>query len=646
MPKPVEITTAYGRRYLLVGAGEVLSPGEDEALALVRAALAESSEVDALRRYFGERGADADADELARLLARELASGALVAIATDDGLTQGMWSPSEHDDWDDIPSLSELRPSETNHSLTLEIVDYTGLPYAELEVFVRDASGEARRVVLDDRGRWSADDLIGPGAVAVDLPPRMQLPPRMLRAQPLQGFVGGSADVPVTRQPRRPLSLRLDQAHRVVVQAPVAQPTTSFPSTLFASESSFPGPGIAHFIRYAQELTDRDLDARIGIFGHTDTTDDVQSNKLLAERRAQAAYALLTGEYEPFAAVAATEQWGLGVYQSMLRVLGCNPGAIDGEPGVQTSLAVNVFRRDYNRDAWHRGGRPRVFGTLPEGDELDAATLNAIVDAYHAEMSGRVKPARFAGPKHVGCGELNPIGDSHADNRRVTLAIYGADAPDAADYPCSAGDAAACQVDEGGVFRCRFYRERIREQSVTHELFPFWDFEWLRTHSGKAHLSVLTHLADTNDARFVVRRARPEADAQDSGDGPAPTDGREIAVVPGLIRNGVAYALWELGVVDPFAVSKWFDDAASGSLLREYAPYFFTVAAHDAWGRGAPPSYALERVTLSDASGPWAVGLTPPGDIVLVAPAELAAAEDRRVAAVRVPARATGAFQR
>ena len=314
--------------------------------------------------------------------------------------------------------------------------------------------------------------------------------------------------------------------------------------------------------------------------------------------------------------------------QAVLRALGCSPAAIDGERGQQTALAVRGFRRAYNRDAWHADVRPRAYADLPDGDALDEPTRKALLDAYHAEYSGRLDPARFLGPQHAGCGEFNPRGSKNADNRRVTLVVYGDDAPAPLDFPCRKNDAGACKIDGGAGskahFTCKFYRDHVDETDVDHELTPFWDLVWLRTHTGKAHLSALTHLPDTNDATFVVSVAPGGGQpSDDSGmDGAPPDVGVVVAKLPGLIRRGVAYALWDAGSdYDPFDQRHWFrlpSETRAPAWLAPYMPPIFTIVSGTQWGISEGPGFDLPKVRFSQAPPGAVLALRASGRLVLV----------------------------
>jgi hypothetical protein len=75
-------------------------------------------------------------------------------------------------------------------------------------------------------------------------------------------------------------------------------------------------------------------------------------------RRAEIAYAILTGDFDTFHAIASAEPWATDHYQALPRNLGANPGAIDGEEmGEMTRSALRLFRRDDNLGPFHRRSR-------------------------------------------------------------------------------------------------------------------------------------------------------------------------------------------------------------------------------------------------------------------------------------------------
>jgi hypothetical protein len=165
---------------------------------------------------------------------------------------------------------------------------------------------------------------------------------------------------------------------------------------------------------------------------------------------------------------------------------------------------------DFNAGVFHaKTSRPRSTTLTVGSEEFTDEIQEGLLDAFHADYAASIDPGRFLGPKASGCGEFNPTFETPEENRRLTLALYGADAPKSEEFPCERGNAGACEIDDGGAARCRFFRERIHETPTRVEE-PFWTFDWIKTPNGKAHLSALTSLPDTDDVRVeLVLHGKP-----------------------------------------------------------------------------------------------------------------------------------------
>jgi hypothetical protein len=580
---------------------------ESRARAVVRELAQEPGALEAMLREAGidpmpgTTEGDAEAE-----LVRALASGRVMLVRTDEMPRLGR--PAH--DVDPATPEEPIVPLAPTKSIRLSVVDYTGIPYAGLTVDIDFPDGHREKVTLDKLGRWYEEHVAGPGSCRVVFPSTVRLTAEGRRDPPLESFSARPTDLEIPPDAPRPQSLALGTTHRIVVQPPAVQTSYNFRGGLFAFDSAFPTAGISQLVKYAHESFSRDKNLKYGIFAHSDVRGDEGYNKHLADRRAKIAFAILTGDFETFQAVAKQEPWTTDHYQSLLRSLGANPGAIDGVAGDLTSLAVARFRRDYNLGLFHRfSAREPVFAALPDGDSLDDATKNAILDAWHADVAGALEPSLFAGPKFSGCGEFNPVGADDGENRRVTLAVYGSDAP--SDFPCQSGDVDACEVDSASGMRCRFYRERIREEQE-RDLEYFYDFEWLRTPTGKAHLSAITTLPDTNDAEIIVQLCESGAPEEESGKGDAiPKVGLELARIPALIRKGIAYGLWDYpDDWDPFDVGNWFGHPGAEEgrpWLPGYNPPAFGVRTSGNWGWGGTPGQRLDRIHFTRGGPPFVV---------------------------------------
>jgi len=509
---------------------------------------------------------------------------------------------------------------------------------AALLVHVRDASGNAvpdASVRLAGSARPGARAGADGDALVGDLPPGTYT-----AVVELDGY--RTATVEATLPPGAPAPVEIDAVLRRA-----GCDTLTLPGGCFPFDSSFPGPGVAEFLGHARAAAASDRARPLGVFGHADATGDLAHNKVLSDRRAKAVYALLTGDLALFDEVAEAEGWPLACYQAMLRGLGCNPGAIDGETGALTDAAVAAFQHEYGRDVYHRDGPARAHPPLDATGTLDDATRAALRDAYVAYHSVRLPADRFLGPRCSGCSELNPVSDTGRENRRVTIAIWGSEAPDAGAFPCVEGDVSACP-SEGGA--CKFYRAHVGDQPLPADMIiPFYDFEWIRTPTGNVHLSALTPLADTNDVRISVFRCtdEPPAEMDSSEGGPRPAPGEKLAELPGLVRSGVAYALWTPPpCLDPDDVATWYldgDDAPEGAHEGAWAPPVFLVESGPYWALSGPPGLRADRVDVDGEGDAPVIALRNDGTIVFApnATALPVTSTHTRWAALLVPGRLT-----
>lgn len=290
----------------------------------------------------------------------------------------------------------------------------------------------------------------------------------------------------------------------------------------------------------------------------------------------------------------------------MLRVIGFDPGAIDGEVGPLTETAVRDFQRCVNLGVLHADATP-----VPESGELDGATASALCQAFVAVSSPTVA-ATAMHPTHaeVGCTEYNPlVPDSAAGpiNRRVSLSIVDSLPPHHDAAPCTRGDHDVCPVTSPEN-DCLWYREHyveIREQAAV-----FFDFQWLALRDGAAYLSVLTNLPCETEVEFRLwRRVRDYRGAVLRGTTAMPARGDAVgAPWMGTVRNGICHAHWSpVDDWSPFEIEGWFGDGETESGLF---PPLFSVSHADGWAYSMPPGIRLDRLIFS--------GRTPPGAIVML----------------------------
>ena len=90
--------------------------------------------------------------------------------------------------------------------------------------------------------------------------------------------------------------------------------------------------------------------------------------------------------------------------------------------------------------------------------------------------------------------------------------------------------------------------------------------------------------------------------AEEEGDGTAPSLGVEVGRVPGLVRRGVIYGLWDPPEgYDPFCQQDWFRKPGEQE-GEPWQPTFrapvFAVVAGGKWGFGAAPGHRADRVAF------------------------------------------------
>lgn len=559
-------------------------------------------------------------------LARALAAGDVVLVRIAEA-PRRLDPPRAFDGpRDPIPRAD---PSSDSSFVSFEVVNETGGRYPGVALVLELPDGELRDVVLDDASRARFDDIPVGVCRARTLTP-LSLSEDEHRRPSSDPVVAAEGDVAVSRSSTLSVSLRTGAHHRLVVERPRPQPTRAFDGSAFALESAFPTPGIAAMLRHTADLVAEHRrrrgsgPLRLGLFGHCDPSGDEDYNKGLSDRRAQAVYALMVSDVGLFEKVAKDDEWGIDAYQAMLRSLGNNPGAIDGEIGELTRAAIAGFREEYNLGLHHHHtSRKRAWPDLPEGDALDDDTKRAIRDAYHAQQCIDIDPVHFYGPRTSGCSELNVIDPSRPErNRRVTLAVYGEGAPQPGEFPCREGDVGACRKDDRGAFRCRFYREHFVDPSPIATAFEMWDPEWLRTPTGKAHLSALTSLPDTDDVTVEVQVCTERPPVQEDGEGSMPEAfGKTLAMFPGLVRAGVVYALWTPPEgYDPFDPKQWFcipGEEEPDPWLLPYRPPVFNVAASGRWLVGVTPGHLAANTRVLGEAPAEAIALRSDGKLIL-----------------------------
>ena len=346
---------------------------------------------------------------------------------------------------------------------------------------------------------------------------------------------------------RDPIDLQVGENNRVILVRPERVRPVGDGRAGFSHDSSFPLPATLSI--FWEFKTPRSVFRHLPhgrtvpttgrvfqVYAHSSESGDEDYNKGLTDRRAAVAISLLRADVEAFKAeLAASGYETLEYHQVMLRVLGCDPGPIDGEPGDLTEQATAMFQRRYAAGDFHRHtpAEPQNREPFPEPGVLDDTTLAALVEAFVVANGAHVEETALhpTHPAH-GCSEFNRLADEPLAQRRLTLLARTSLPQHSELAPCTA-EASACAVVDDEPYRCLYYREHVHGRN---DLFDprFFDPRWLALPNGHFFLSALTTLPD--DAAVTFRIYDTE-------------DGIEFgetlsAELSGIVKLGVAMVVW------------------------------------------------------------------------------------------------------
>lgn len=505
---------------------------------------------------------------------------------------------------DEPLQLSAESPDDRTIKLLLKYEDESPMPSAEFEaVFV----GNQRR-----RGRTGAD-----GRAEIAMPVGSGDVFRLFLVSFPEHVAGRATPQtpPVPTPPPGPAAPPADVPPLAMVPAETLPPVGRRPETVaaFAFNSAFPSPIVHGSLLRVREKQGFNRGVKLVVFGHTDKVGGDAYNVALSERRAHAVLALLLDDREMFEAVATAEGWDTRVHQSMLRGVGCNPGAIDGQVGPITRKAVQNFQREYNLGVYHEHAVvPRDRPTLSEDGVLGPATYAAIRDAYVA-VAPHVRPESFADPQFSGCGKAHPISDVDADNRRAVVAFFADDVDLTQSSPRDSYEALVGETPE--------------DRRSAH----FFDHQWLREETGALQVSAATVVADGTPATIRVVRCEGQVPfplPDSSGGGQPPELGPVLAELPAEVHGGICSGRWATPDPVVFDANAWpvdhdvqldivdaadnaapaSDDPASSAAILAADPVHPPVAifrAGEKWGVSGPPAARLNRIRFGpDADGP------------------------------------------
>jgi outer membrane protein OmpA-like peptidoglycan-associated protein len=274
--------------------------------------------------------------------------------------------------------------------------------------------------------------------------------------------------------------LAVDQTHVLRVKKQPRPPRqfetcAEIAGVTFEFDKSFVRPSVVGDLEVLQSEVDKHPAAKIMIWGHTDKVGSEAYNKELSERRAKSVYAFITNQPDIWEELYKKENWGIRAVQEILKDMGgpYDPGAVDGVDGPNTRQAVKNFQTDH--------------GLTVDG-VAGPNTRNKLFTEY---MSGthdiEIDDARFMDPKHMGCGEFNPMVETEAaeeKNRRVTFYLFHEER--LPTLPCAEGDLAPCQKQTAtplprhkDSFHCSFYDSIARNCKGGKAVIPPVVKAWL-----------------------------------------------------------------------------------------------------------------------------------------------------------------------
>ncbi|MFQ5568049.1 MAG: peptidoglycan-binding protein [Rhodothermales bacterium] len=252
--------------------------------------------------------------------------------------------------------------------------------------------------------------------------------------------------------------LALKQIHTLRVIRKVAPPQfltcCQIPGTTFAYDKSFLRPSVVDHLQPLEDELAAHPEAMTMIFGHTDKVGNEHYNKTLSERRALSTYAFITNDAETWEMLYNQEMWGTKVIQEILKDFdepAFDPGPADGIYGSQTRQAVRNYQE--------------ARGLYADGNAGPETRKALFYDYMTGKHDIELTPDQFMDPKHMGCGEFNPVEETemaNEDNRRVTFFLFHPDR--LPNLPCQHGSLAPCHKQSTPPwprytesFKCSFY---------------------------------------------------------------------------------------------------------------------------------------------------------------------------------------------
>jgi len=298
---------------------------------------------------------------------------------------------------------------------------------------------------------------------------------------------------------RDPISLMVaptdrDNEHNTIRPTIIPMACFKLEDLTFEFDSSFILPGVPASMREFKKLLDAHPKSPAAVFGHADPVGNDEYNKLLAGRRAQAVYGLLTRRTDLWEDLhkqaEGSKAWGNKSVQVMLDALGFPPGRADGTIDQPTKDAIKSFQR---------------ANGLSEDGSAGPSTRKALYAKYMDFLCVDDKDQPYSLKKTdflargadqnlkadmQGCGEFNPIlmfskaesdafakdkdktarDAENAPNRRVMILLFRPGSKvDPAKWPCP-------RVKEGtGACRKRFWSDADKKRQFQEKRREFKD---------------------------------------------------------------------------------------------------------------------------------------------------------------------------
>jgi outer membrane protein OmpA-like peptidoglycan-associated protein len=244
------------------------------------------------------------------------------------------------------------------------------------------------------------------------------------------------------------------------------------PDLTFAFDKSFLHPKHAAALKdmcaKIKAWREKNPDGKLAVFGHADAVGKEDYNKALSERRAKSVFAFLMKDAGAWSDLDKEEKWGLACIQDLLKHLGHDPGASDGQDGPKTQAAVKEFQ---------------TKKSLPVDGQAGASTRKALYQAFMDDCNTLSLKAKdfdvIDGKSHTGCSEFNLVEKTEGasqPNRRVAVFLLKSNKNFPINYPCKQGEIGPCKTQKAKKgerrtpgFSCFFYDNLVTENANAGE---------------------------------------------------------------------------------------------------------------------------------------------------------------------------------